>query len=193
MLLRTPKRLESAIASAWARDLHIVPLECDVRSSASVVEAIAYIRERSGSIDVLIYNAFAPSAGRASSLDPDRMLSEFHVNVAGALPFVNGVIDEMKTKRSGTILFSGCGLAHSPSPEMASLSVSKAALRVLIECIAQEVEPYGIRIGTVTINGVISTSAADLEPIAELYWQLFVSSERDRRRELRFTGTLAVH
>ena len=129
MLLRNPQRLERQIAWARARNLSVIPVVCDVSSSKSVQRTVDYIKESTPSCDVLIYNAFAPSAGPVSQLDTEGLLSEFHVNVAGALSFVKLFSDDMRTRSSGTIVFSGCGLAHAPSAAWSSLSVTKAALR----------------------------------------------------------------
>jgi NAD(P)-dependent dehydrogenase (short-subunit alcohol dehydrogenase family) len=91
----------------------------------------------------------------------------------------------MRTTK-GAILFSGCGLAQAPSADRTALSVSKAALRAFVDCLAEEVEPLGIRVGIVTINGTIPDDRAVLAEIAELYWQLFVLGSRDCKRELHF-------
>ena len=107
------------------------------------------------------------------------------MNVAGALAFVNLTVGDMLAN-GGTILFSGCGLARSPSPEKTSLSVSKAALRALVDCLAGELEGAGIRVGMVTVDGTMPVGAAGLKRVANLYWQLFVTSESRRKRELRF-------
>jgi NAD(P)-dependent dehydrogenase (short-subunit alcohol dehydrogenase family) len=186
MLLRRPMRLAGEAASLRARDLRVFLLECDVREAASIERAIRYIRERAGGCDVVVYNAFAPSSGRLTSLDPDRVLSDFQVNVVGAMVFAKLAIEEMRVRGGGTILFSGCGLANAPSAAKTSLSVSKAALRVLVDCLAEEAEPFGIRVGIVTVDGMIPADLPALDQVAELYWELFVSSEHNRRRELRF-------
>jgi len=82
--------------------------------------------------------------------------------------------------------FSGCGLAQKPAKEQTSLSVGKAALRALVDCVADETEHDGIRVGMVTIDGTMPTHELELKRIAELYWQLFTMSERSRKRELLF-------
>jgi NAD(P)-dependent dehydrogenase (short-subunit alcohol dehydrogenase family) len=191
MLLRNPQRLERQIAWARARNLSVIPLVCDVSCSTSVKRTVDYIKERTPNCDVLIYNAFAPSAGPVSSLDAECLLSEFRVNVAGALSFVKLFSDDMRTRSSGTILFSGCGLAYAPSAAWSSLSVSKAALRALVDCVAEEAQADGVRVGMVTINGMIPSSAAALKMIADLYWQLFVRSDQDHQRELWFNNELS--
>jgi short-subunit dehydrogenase len=186
MLSRAPERMQPTISWAWEHDLRVFAVQCDVRSDPSVRKALQHIRDQESGCDVLIYNAFTSSIGRVSSLEPLQAILEFHVNVAGALAFLNLVVDEMRSRASGTILFSGCGLAHTPSAEKASLSISKAALHALMDCLAQEVESDGIRVGMVTVNGTMPNGGAALAQVAELYWQIFVSSDHDLHRELSF-------
>jgi NAD(P)-dependent dehydrogenase (short-subunit alcohol dehydrogenase family) len=186
VLLRRPERLVSGIAALRERGLDIVSLACDVASVASVEGALRRIRRHSGRCDVLIYNAFAAASGHASALKPETIVSEFRTNVAGALAFVNATVDEMRSRSNGAIFFSGCGLAQKPSKEFTSLSVGKAALRALVDCVADETERDGIRVGMVTIDGTMPTHELELKRIAELYWELFTMSERSRKRELLF-------
>jgi NAD(P)-dependent dehydrogenase (short-subunit alcohol dehydrogenase family) len=185
VLSRHPERLRAPISRLGRRELRIVSLECDVSSTVSIRRALATIRQRSGGCDVLIYNAYAASSGRASTLDPASLLAALHVNVAGALHFVSLMIDEMRA-RGGTILFTGCGLARSPAADKTSLSVSKAALRALVDCLAEEVEGEGVRVGMVTIERAMPMPLDQLEKAADLYWRFFASGDYHLKRELRF-------
>ncbi|MGZ3522225.1 MAG: hypothetical protein ACXVAG_14735 [Vulcanimicrobiaceae bacterium] len=44
-----------------------------------------------------------------------------------------------------------------------SLSVSKAALRALVDCVADDIEHDGIRVGMVTIDGTMPTHEFELK------------------------------
>lgn len=185
MLLRHPERIGALRADERARRQSIVAMQCDVGDPESVVAALQEIHERQGGCDVLIYNAFAPSSGRATDLNPETMLSDFRVNVAGALSFVRLTIAEMR-ETGGALLFSGCGLGQTPDADRASLSVGKAALRAFVECLADDVEREGVRVGMVTINGTMPTKAKELRVIANLYWDLFALGELSQKRELLY-------
>ena len=186
MLSRRPKRVAGAVAPLLARGLSVVPLKCDVRSAASVGNAIDFIGRTGGGCDVVVFNAFVDSAKRAMSLGSEQLLSDFRVNVASALSLVRLAVRHMRLKGTGTILFSGCGLAHAPSARKTSLSVSKAGLRALVDCLAEELEPRGVRVGMVTIEGAVPVGAARLASIADLYWHLFVDGRNVSKREVRW-------
>jgi NAD(P)-dependent dehydrogenase (short-subunit alcohol dehydrogenase family) len=87
------------------------------------------------------------------------------------------------------MIFSGCGLAQEPSAEEPSLSIGKAALRAFVDCLAMDVKRDGIRVGMVTVVGMMPRRAAELAKIAELYWQLFVMSDRQYKGEMHFRTT----
>jgi short-subunit dehydrogenase len=185
LLCRRPGRLKARISRLRARELSVVTLKCDVADVLSVESALRRVRHTAGGCDVLVYNAFASHSGSLSTLDAETILSDFQVNVAAALSFVNLTVGEMRA-RGGAILFSGCGLARTPSQAETSLSLSKAALRVLVDCLAEEVEGDGIRVGVVTVEGAMPAHAEGLKRVADLYWRLFIASESHRKRELRF-------
>ena len=186
LLSRNPYRLNAAATRLLARGLQVVPLECDVRSEESVADALDFIQRSGGGCDVVVYNAFANSASVATCVSAKDMLDDFNVNVAAALSVVRMTVEPMRSNGTGTLLFSGCGLASSPSAEKTSLSVGKAGLRALVDCLAEELEPCGIRVGTVTIDGAVPIDASELAAIANLYWQLFAEGAETVRREARW-------
>lgn len=52
-----------------------------------------------------------------------------------------------------------------------------------------DVKRDGIRVGMVTVVGMMPRRAAELAKIAELYWQLFVMSDRQYKGEMHFRTT----
>lgn len=149
ILSRRPQRLVAAIARLRARGLALIPLTCDVSSVPSVEEALRKIKEKAGRCDVLIYNG---------------------TNVAGALAFISGTVGEMRNRKNGAMLFSGCG---------------SKALRLLVAHVADEMEAHGIHVGMVAIDDE-PARPNDLKQIAQLCWELFATSEGSRKREIRY-------
>jgi short-subunit dehydrogenase len=79
----------------------------------------------------------------------------------------------MIRRGNGAILTSGGGFALQPAAWRSSLSFSKAALRNLATSLAQELEPQGVRVGTVTICGLIKPNTAfSPEQIAEEFFAI---------------------
>jgi len=91
----------------------------------------------------------------------------------------------MRASGKGTILFTGGGLALHPNPQVASLSVGKAAIRNLAYSLGAELELEGIQVATVTIAGYVKPGTHfDPDLIAETYWQLHTQKTGERQREI---------
>ena len=61
----------------------------------------------------------------------------------------------MKERGEGTILVTGGGLSLKPFFEFTSLGIGKAGLRNLAGSLAQEAKKTGVRVFTITVNGMI--------------------------------------
>lgn len=134
LLLRRPQRVFPMVQVLRVRGLDVIAVACDVSNVPSIQRALSTIKERSGRCDVLIYNAY---------------------DVTGAVAFVNGTVQEMRERKNGAMLFSGCG----------------AALRAFVDCVADDVEGDGIRVGMMTMRA----PAHQFNKIAELYWEFFAT------------------
>jgi NAD(P)-dependent dehydrogenase (short-subunit alcohol dehydrogenase family) len=146
-----------------------------------------------GQIDVLIYNAYRATmaASGPSSLDPDSVVEDFRVNVAGALAAVQAVLPDMRKAGRGTILLTGGGLALDPTGwrAAASLAIGKAGLRTLALTLHAELAAIGIHAATVTVDGQIQPGTAfDPDRIAGSFWALRADPSGKFRSKIVFNG-----
>ena len=126
------------------------------------------------SIEVMVYNAAAAIYQKIEELSPDQMIDDFKINVAGALNVAKACLKVNEKKRPMALLFTGGGLALKPFHEYASLSVGKAGLRSLVYSLAQECKSNNIKIGTVTVAGLVKKGTRfDPDRIANEFWQLY--------------------
>ncbi len=151
-------------ASAW---------QLDVSNLEELKTCLAEIAEKHGEIEVLHFNAFSLTPGRGSRVDAEKFSQSLGVNVTPALAASQAVIPGMKNLGKGTILFTGGGYALQPAAQVTALSVGKAALRALNQCLHQELSSSGIHVATVTICGIVAPGTAfDPAVIAESFLQL---------------------
>jgi NAD(P)-dependent dehydrogenase (short-subunit alcohol dehydrogenase family) len=97
----------------------------------------------------------------------------------------------MRACGTGTILFTGGGLAIDPTGWLpaASLAIGKAGLRSLALTLHQELAPDGIHAGTVTIAGQIQPGTSfDPDSIAAAFWSMHTDPPGRFRNEIVFTG-----
>jgi short-subunit dehydrogenase len=172
LLARNPTKLEANAQDLKASyPVHL--FSADAGDRASLVQALTKIRTELGDPEVLIYNAAAFTPGNPSSLNSETLISDFRVNVAGALIAVQQVLPAMQTNRKGTILLTGGGLALNPFAGASSLAIGKAGIRSLALSLAQELDSSGIHVGTVTICGTVKPGTHfDPDVIAESYLAL---------------------
>lgn len=129
---------------------------------------------RLGAAEVLVYNASASHAAAPSALNVEEAVADFRVNAIGAVVAVQECAPAMRAAGRGTILLTGGGLALGPMAQVASLSMGKAALRNLAGSLAEELEPAGIHVATVTVCGFVQPGTHfDPGRIAEVYWTLY--------------------
>lgn len=161
-------------------------LEADVRDADALKKALQHLQD--GSLDepsVLIYNASLGHGTPPSQLTSEELLESFRVNILAAMECVRSMLPAMRAAGKGTILFTGGGLALAPKAREASLSIGKAALRTLALCLAEELEPEGIHVATLTVAGFAQPHTAfSPDAIAEHFWLLHQEPRGTWRREV---------
>lgn len=172
MVARNEAKLQGfkAMLQAEGYDAHY--FVADAGDEASLKAAFAAMRSAIGNPEVLVYNAAVPRMEHLLNETADHLISDFKVNVAGALVAVQNVLPAMRTNQQGTILLTGGGFSLYPSPEFASLSIGKAGIRSLAKMLGEALKDEGIRAGTITIAGIVSSNDPKYNPekIAEAYW-----------------------
>jgi NAD(P)-dependent dehydrogenase (short-subunit alcohol dehydrogenase family) len=165
--MRNPDQSPQLQALASRENLPITVLPLDVDSDASVKAGIEYVLSQEGRIDVLInnagINAFTPV--EESPMEVFRKVME--TNYFGTVRCIQAVLPTMRAQKSGCIINVSSVAAKVYSNFHAAYCASKAAVEALSESLAQEVQPFSIRIALVE-PGVIETpifqKGPDLNP-----------------------------
>ena len=155
IVARTPEKLKDSVADFRSEGIDVYPFAGDAGDAPSLADAFHDIHDTLGDTNVLVYNAYASAPSVPSVLTPERLDADFRVNVLGALQSVQAVLPVMQRTGSGTILFTGGGLALTPAKDAASLSIGKAGLRTLALTLHQELAEQDIHVATVTICGSV--------------------------------------
>ena len=150
----------------------------DVSDDVALRGALGELASTLGQASVVVYNGSAYVEGSVTALPPDRLRMALDVGVVGALVTAQETVPAMRTAGRGTIVLTGSVAADRASTSAAAVGVAKAALRNLARSLHKEVAGDGVRVVTVTIDGVLSgPKALDVEQIADLYWQLHTAPE----------------
>lgn len=172
---RSPEKSAALAAEMAQQGRHLDLRAVDAEDFDALTEAVRAVDADLGPVDVLIYNAYSATPALPSQIPLDALMTDFRVNVGGALAAVRAVLPMMQARGRGTILLTGGGLALDPTgwPAASSLAIGKAGIRNLTQSLHKEMEGTALRIGTVTVTGQIQ-SGTHLAPerIAERFWDL---------------------
>jgi 3-oxoacyl-[acyl-carrier protein] reductase len=128
----------------------LLPVACDISAPAEVDTAVARIRKKWDSVDVLVNNAGILSNNKAAQTTVDEWRQVLAVNLDGAFYFSRAFIEDMKRKRWGRILnITSLAAKTGGITAGTAYSVSKGALIALTFSLAAELAPFGV-----TVNGI---------------------------------------
>jgi NAD(P)-dependent dehydrogenase (short-subunit alcohol dehydrogenase family) len=191
LLARGHERLAEAAAGLHALGASAKGFAADLADPGSIREAFAAVVATSGPPDVLVYNGARWREAQTMRLPPEDFAQDLSLAVTGALVCAQAVYPAMQALRSGTMLFTGGGLALYPGAGagVASLTAGKAGMRGLVHALAAEIGPEGIHVATVTIAGQVAPGTAfDPDVIAGHYWDLHLQPRSAWEVERVFRG-----
>src|SRR5262245_50861509 len=188
MIARRRENLARIAERLEAESITCKGVAADVGSEDALRTALSDLKSLLGDPQVLIYNACTIHPEAPTKLSLDAAIADFRVNVGGALVAAQVVAPAMVDRGGGAILVTGGGFALQPTVEYSSIGISKAALRNLVGSLALELEPQGVRVGTVTVCGFIKAGTPfSPERIAEEFFTMS-RQKPGSPNELQFFG-----
>jgi NADP-dependent 3-hydroxy acid dehydrogenase YdfG len=180
LLARDAERLEKFATEFDEAGTNVSWAAVDIGDPAALDAALRRMTEHTGRVDVLLHNAVAYRPVPATELTAEQLLSDLAIGTAGLLTAVQAVLPALISQHTGTVLATGSGAADHPMVSAASLGVQKAALRNLIQALADELAGQGIHVATVTVNGTIAAGTPfSPDAIAEVFAGLVAETAAD--------------
>jgi short-subunit dehydrogenase len=124
-------------------------ISLDVCSEESAANAVKYVFEKEGSIDILINNAGFGIAGSVEDTSPEEAYSQFSTNFFGMLRMCRSVLPIMRKQHRGLIVNTSSVAGIISIPFQSMYSASKYAVEAMTEAMRMEVKPFGIRVSMV--------------------------------------------
>jgi 3-oxoacyl-[acyl-carrier protein] reductase len=134
-----------------------LPVRTDVTDEGSVRSMVGEALGEFGRIDLLINNAGIVIPGRLWEIPIKRWDLVMNVNVRGAVLCCQAVLPHMIERGDGVIVNISSIAAERPGLMGISYSVTKQALRKLSEGLAAEVKEHGIRVFSLSPEGLVVT------------------------------------
>jgi SDR family mycofactocin-dependent oxidoreductase len=143
--LATPADLESTVKEIEALDRRVVAVECDVRSSAGLDQAVERAVAELGRIDILVANAGIWALGKLWELTEQQWQEMLDINLTGAWRSVKAVVPTMIAQKSGAIVLTSSVNGFEAGPGMTHYVAAKHGVLGLMKNAAIELGPYNIR------------------------------------------------
>ncbi len=156
----TMRNLEKGTSLKSTIDKGNLPLkimQLDVTDDASVSNAINTILSESGRIDVLVNNAGYGLVGALEDLTIDEIKYQYETNFFGVIRVTQAVLPIMRKQKSGKVVNISSGAGRFGYPTGSAYVSAKFALEGLSECMAYELDPFGIKV-IIVEPGVIRTN-----------------------------------
>jgi NAD(P)-dependent dehydrogenase (short-subunit alcohol dehydrogenase family) len=152
-------------------------VHCDMSKPQEVVKAIQAVITNYGRVDTLVSNAgmhFSATIEDTSQEDFDRV---FNLNVKGAIAATQAVLPQMKSQKSGVILYISSEQALVAKHNSFAYNLTKSALASMAKTTALDYAKYQIRANAVcpgtietplyhqAINNYVAKSGADINQV----------------------------
>ena len=126
-----------------------------------------YYQENDNKLDILISNAGIQIYKQALETSEEEIERLYSVNFNGAVFCCRRASEAMKKQRSGNIVIVTSVNALHPLSGQAIYSSAKCALEGIMQCMAVELAPYGIRVNTLA-PGFVKTNIGRSNPNRDL-------------------------
>lgn len=162
---RTRRELDRVARDIRASGGTVLAHAADLSRPASVRRLVRVATRRFGRIDILINNAgiLGPRIPLAEYKlrDWSRVLA---VNLTGTFLVTHAVLPGMMRRRSGCIVSLSSSVGRKGRADWGAYAVSKFGVEGLSQALAQELEPYGIRVLTYNPGGTRTRMRAEAYP-----------------------------
>lgn len=118
----------------------------DLSSSSSPQQLFDECQRRNIRIDVLINNAGIGSSGEFAENDLKSELDIIQINCTSLTALTHLFLQDMKQRKSGTVINLGSMIAFIASPYMSVYAGSKHYVKVFSYSLAEECKPYGVHV-----------------------------------------------
>jgi NAD(P)-dependent dehydrogenase (short-subunit alcohol dehydrogenase family) len=144
---RNLDKVRNAYRDVTSDKLAFVQLDVadEARAKAAVEEAV----KRFGRIDVLVNNAGYSLLGNFEEFTTEQIQRQFATNFWGVVHVMRAILPIMRRQRSGRIINISSVAGVVGQGAVAAYGASKFAVEGLSLAVAQEVEPFGIKVTVV--------------------------------------------
>jgi len=150
---RSPDRLAEFTKSTGAKIF-----KCDVGRHDEVETLFKNVETAIGAPDVVIYNPSYRVRGPLIDLDPVEVEKTIAITAFGGFLVAQAAVRRMLPKGQGAVIFTGASASVKGYALSAPFAMGKFALRGLAQSMARELQPQGVHVAHVVVDGGIRSS-----------------------------------
>jgi NAD(P)-dependent dehydrogenase (short-subunit alcohol dehydrogenase family) len=147
----------AANLSALAQETGAKAFACDSTDQGQVEKLFADVEAALGTPDVVVYNASYRTRGPFVELVPDEVAKSITVTAFGGFLVAQAAAKRMVPHGHGAVLLTGASASVKGYAQSAPFAMGKFALRGMAQSMARELQPQGIHIAHVVIDGGIAS------------------------------------
>lgn len=137
---------------------------CDAAKHAEVEKLFADLDADGRTPDVVIYNPSYRTSGPLIDLVPVEVEKSIAITAFGAFLVAQQAVRRMLKAGTGAVIFTGASAGVKGYPQSAPFAMGKFALRGLAQSMARELQPQGIHVAHVVIDGGIQSDRRPADP-----------------------------
>jgi NAD(P)-dependent dehydrogenase (short-subunit alcohol dehydrogenase family) len=141
--------------AALAKEVGGKAFACNAANPDEVAKLFADVEAAFGAPDVVVYNASYRTRGPFVELVPEEVAKSIAVSAFGGFLVAQEAVKRMLPKKRGVIIFTGASASVKGYAQSAPFAMGKFALRGLAQSMARELQPQGIHVAHVVVDGGI--------------------------------------
>lgn len=134
----------------------------NVTDAAQLAAAIAATKDRFGTVDCVVTSAGIVKVEPAITADPENFRRTMEINVVGSWLSAQAAGRVMIEQGHGSIVMIGSVYGAGGAPQRTAYCASKGAVHSLVQSLAVEWGPFGVRVNAVAPTGVRTPMVQDL-------------------------------
>jgi NAD(P)-dependent dehydrogenase (short-subunit alcohol dehydrogenase family) len=173
---RNTERLAALTAKLSASGIAAFAVPANATDPEALRAAVARADQVTGGLSAIHFNAAVVRQQDLFSMSDAEIDSDLAINIGGGLHAIRAAVAQFGN-RGGTILVTGGGLGLTPHESYASLGVGKAAMRNIVQALAEPLAARNIRIATATVATLVRPGSREAEDVADIFWRLATDAD----------------
>ena len=160
---RDEERLNHAVALlAQRHETEIAGFRADVSVPAQATDLVDQVRQRFGSVDLLVCNAAGPAAGPFETTPVDSWQAALDLNLLSAVHLCRAAVPLMRARHWGRIICLTSVAARQPIAGLILSTTARAGVLGFSKCLSDEVASDGITVNAVCPGYMHTDRVTDL-------------------------------